>query len=59
MVSHLVKDRVLSIKQSCHLLNVTWYYREERRLGARDAPEVEALDAVVAKHGRWGNSSFP
>ena len=30
------------------------YYREENRLAARDAPVVEALNAVVAKHGRWG-----
>ena len=49
MVSYLVKDQVLSIKRSCHLANLSRaaYYREEKRLAARDAPVVEALNAVV------------
>jgi putative transposase len=56
MVSHLVKDQMLSIKRSCHLVNLSRaaYYREERRLAAPDAPVFKALNAVVAKHGRWG-----
>jgi len=30
------------------------YYREESKFAVRDAPVVEALNAVVAQHGRWG-----
>ena len=30
------------------------YYREENKSTARDAVVVEALNAVVARHGRWG-----
>ena len=56
MVSHLAKDQKLSIKRSCQLVNLSRaaYYREENKFAVRDAPVVEALNAVVAKHGRWG-----
>ena len=56
MVSRLAKDQGLSIKRSCQLVNLSRaaYYREENKLAVRDAPVVEALNAVVAKHGRWG-----
>ena len=56
MVSYLVKDQVLSIKRSCRLVNLSRaaYYREKSKLAVRDARVVEALNAVVAKHGRWG-----
>lgn len=56
MVSRLAKDQRVSIRRSCQLVNLSRaaYYREEHRLAARDAPVVEALNAVVAKHGRWG-----
>ena len=56
MVSRLTQDQELSIKRSCQLVNLSRaaYYREENKLAVRDAPVVEALNAVVAKHGRWG-----
>lgn len=56
MVSHLAKDQGLSIKRSCQLVNLSRaaYYREENKFAVHDAPVVEALNAVVAKHGRWG-----
>jgi putative transposase len=56
MVSRLAKDQRLSIRRSCQLVNLSRaaYYREENKLAVRDAPVVEALNAVVAKHGRWG-----
>jgi len=52
----LAKDQSLSIRRSCQLVNLSRaaYYREEKGLAARDAPVVEALNAVVAQHGRWG-----
>src|SRR6476661_2393575 len=56
MVSRLAKDQELSIKRSCQLVNLSRaaYYREENKFAERDAPVVEALNGVVAKHGRWG-----
>jgi putative transposase len=56
MVSRLTQDQELSIKRSCQLVNLSRaaYYREENKFAVRDAPVVEALNAVVAKHGRWG-----
>src|SRR4051794_24440768 len=56
MVLRLAKDQSLSIKRSCRLINLSRaaYYREKKGLAARDALVVEALNAVVAKHGRWG-----
>ena len=56
MVSRLAKDQGLSVNRSCQLVNLSRaaYYREERGLAVRDAPVVEALNAVVGKHGRWG-----
>jgi len=56
MVSCLAKDQGLSINRSCQLVNLSRaaYYREENKLAVRDASVVEALNAVVAKHGRWG-----
>jgi len=46
----------MSIRRSCQLVNLSRaaYYREENKFAVRDAPVVEALNAVVAKHGRWG-----
>ena len=57
MVLRLAKDQgLLSIKRSCQLMSLSRaaYYREENKLAVRDAPVVEALNAVVARHGRWG-----
>ena len=56
MVSRLAQDQRLSVRRSCQLVNLSRaaYYREENKLEVRDAPVVEALNAVVAKHGRWG-----
>jgi putative transposase len=56
MVLRLAGDQKLSIKQSCQLVNLSRaaYYRDENKLAVRDAPVIEALNAIVAKHGRWG-----
>jgi putative transposase len=56
MVLHLAGDQKLSIKQSCQLVNLSRaaYYRDENKVAVRDAPVIEALNAIVAKHGRWG-----
>src|SRR4051794_1631249 len=56
MVSRLAQDQRLSIKRSCQLVNLSRaaYYREENKLVMRDAPVIEALNAVVGRHGRWG-----
>jgi putative transposase len=56
MVSHLAKDQGLSIKRSCQVVSLSRaaYYREAGRFAVRDAPVIEALNAVVARHGRWG-----
>ena len=56
MVLRLAGDQKLSIKQSCQLVNLSRaaYYRNENKLAVRDAPVIEALNAIVAKHGRWG-----
>jgi hypothetical protein len=51
-----VKDQVLSIKRSCHLMDLSRaaYCRDENKLAVQDASVIEALNAIVAKHGRWG-----
>jgi putative transposase len=56
VVSRLVKDQEFSIRRSCRLVNLSRaaYYRNENKLAMRDAPVVEALNTIVAKHGRWG-----
>lgn len=56
MVLRLAKDQRLFIRRSCQLLNLSRaaYYREESKLAARDELVVEALNAMVAKYGRWG-----
>jgi putative transposase len=56
MVSRLAQGQRLSIRRSCRLVNLSRaaYYRDENKLAVRDTPVVEALNAVVAKHGRWG-----
>ena len=56
MVLRLAGGQKLSIKQSCQLVNLSRaaYYRDENKLAVRDAPVIEALNAIVAKHGRWG-----
>lgn len=49
MVSRLAKDQRLSIKRSYQVMNLSRaaYYREENKLAVRDAPVVEALNAVL------------
>ncbi|PTR17001.1 putative transposase [Nitrosospira sp. Nsp2] len=56
MVLRLAGDQKLSIRQSCQLVNLSRaaYYRDENKLAVRDAPVIEALNAIVARHGRWG-----
>ena len=55
MVSQLAKDQGLSIKRTCQLGAYTGgVSREKNRLAVRDAQVIEALNAIVAKHGRWG-----
>ena len=55
MVSRVAKDQGLSINRSCRLVNLSRAvsYREKDKLAVRDGRMVDALNAVVAKHGRW------
>ncbi len=59
MVSRMAQDQRLSVRRSCQLVNLSRaaYYRKKNKLEMRDAPVVEALNAVVAKHGRWGSGN--
>jgi putative transposase len=56
VVLRLAGDQKLSIRQSCQLVNLSRaaYYRDENKVAVRDAPVIEALNAIVARHGRWG-----
>ena len=49
-----VKDQGLTIKRSYQLVNLSRvaYYQEKTSFAVRDAPAIEALNSIVAKHGR-------
>jgi putative transposase len=46
----------LSIQRACRAVNLSRaaYYRAARDIAAGDEPVIEALNGIVAKHGRWG-----
>jgi putative transposase len=56
MASSLVADYGMSIRRACRTANLpqrSWYRVREAGV-ARDAAVIDALQAVVARHGRWG-----
>jgi putative transposase len=46
----------LSIQRACRAANLSRaaYYRAAKDIAAGDEPVIEALNGLVAKHGRWG-----
>jgi putative transposase len=51
-----VADYGLSIRRACRAAKLpqrTWYRTREAGV-ARDAPVIDALQAIVSRHGRWG-----
>ena len=56
MVDWLVGEGTLSANRACRIMRISrsGWYREvpDRRL--RDAPLIERLNEVTARHGRWG-----
>jgi putative transposase len=56
LVLRLAKDQGLPIKRCCQAVSLSRaaYYRQRSKPAVRDAPVIEALNAVVARHGRWG-----
>lgn len=55
MARCLVQEQELSVKQSCQVVSLSRaaYYREIG-VSVNDTAIIEAFNAVVAKHGRWG-----
>lgn len=51
-----MKERSLPVSRACRAANLgrSNYYRPRPDRLARDAPVIERLNEVVAKHGRWG-----
>jgi putative transposase len=44
----------LSIQRACRTVNLPAYYRAPKGPATRDEPVIEALNAIVGKHARWG-----
>lgn len=55
MVEQLVQAR-LSIARACRIagLSRAAYYKRPVSASERDADVIEALNAIVSRHGRWG-----
>jgi len=51
-----VKEHRMPIQRACRTVGLsrTAYYRVPRAAAERDASVIQALNAVVAEHGRWG-----
>ena len=56
MVGRLASEGGLSVQRACTAVNLSRaaYYRAAGAVAARDEPVIEALNGIVAKHGRWG-----
>jgi putative transposase len=52
----LVSEGEIAVKRACKVVNMSRaaYYRQADDQSDRDAPVIEAFNAIVAKHGRWG-----
>jgi hypothetical protein len=57
-VDYLVQEAQLTVKQACACvaLSRASYYRKPADKGIKDAPVIDALNTIVAKHARWGFS---
>jgi putative transposase len=55
-VDYLVGEEELPITQACGCVGLSRaaYYRKPMDYAKRDAPVVDVLNQIVAKHGRWG-----
>lgn len=57
-MDYLVQEAQLTVKQACACvaLSRASYYRKPADKGIKDAPVIDALNTIVAKHPRWGFS---
>jgi putative transposase len=55
-VDYLVGEEKLPISRACGCVGLSRaaYYRKPTDRAKRDAPVVDVLNQIVAKHGRWG-----
>lgn len=57
-VEFLVKVWMLSIARACQAAGLSrraWYRKDQaKEVDKRDAPVIEALNDLIAKHNRWG-----
>ena len=44
------------MQRACRAVNLSRaaYYRAAKDMAAGDEPVIEALNVIIAKHGRWG-----
>ena len=56
MVERLASEGGLSVQRACRAVGLSRaaYYRAADTPAVRDEPVIEALNDLVAKHGRWG-----
>lgn len=55
-MDYLVQEEQLTVKQacSCVALSRATYYRKPIDQAVKDASVIDALNTIIAKHGRWG-----
>jgi len=55
-VDYLVQEEQLTVKQACSCVAMSraTYYRKPIDQAVKDAPVIDALNTIIAKHGRWG-----
>ena len=55
----MVREHRLSVARACRAAKLSWaaYYRQGVNWAERDAPVMEALNAVVSKRTRWGSGN--
>jgi putative transposase len=52
----LVGEERLPVRVACKAIGLAHanYYKKPAELKEKDQPEMDALNQVVGKHGRWG-----
>jgi len=55
-VDYLFQEEQLTVKQACSCVDLSraTYYRKPVDKAINDAPVIDALNTIIAKHGRWG-----
>ena len=55
-MDYLVQEEQLTVKQACSCVAMSraTYYRKPIDQAVKDAPVIDALNTIIAKHGRWG-----